>query len=344
LSEHNKLQNLILKLVGAAGVSGAESGASKVAAEELSRFMNVNTDTLGNVVGTVGETGPVILLDAHIDQIGMIVTGIDDEGFIKVDKCGGMDIRGLAAQEVIVWGKKPLKGVVASIPPHLSNSDDAKTAKKITDLSIDAGMTAEKAKITIRPGDRVTLSGNAQCLMGDKICSPALDDRVGVAAILRSLELLEGRKIACKLVVQFSVQEETGGSGAKTGSYNSEAEECITVDVSFASAPGIPEEKCGDLGKGPMLGVAPILDESMFKTMEKIAIAENIPYQVEVMGARTGTNADSIQTTKAGIKTALLSIPLRNMHTPTEIISLADVENTARLIAAYILNREGKNE
>lgn len=343
MSEYKQMQDLIFKLSKANGVAGEEFAASEVAKKELSKYMTVSEDALGNITGKMEGSGVHILLDAHIDQIGMIVTSIDDDGFIKVDKCGGMDIRILAAHEVTVWGKRPLFGVVTSTPPHLSKKSDTGKAKDFDEIAIDVGLSKDKAAALISPGDRVTLNAPQHRLLGSQICSPALDDRAGVTSILRCLELIKEKEHNCQISVLFSVQEETGGSGAHTGGYTAGAEESIAVDVSFACAPDIPREKCGEMGKGAMLGISPILDHKMGKTLEKIAKEKNIPMQFEVMDGRTGTNADSIQLSRGGTKMALLSIPLKNMHTGIEIVDLQDVESTARLMAEYILERGSEN-
>ncbi len=341
--DYEKLKALVEGLSKENGPSGNEYVAAEYAKNKLEEYMPVSVDALGNIRGENSGRGIHILLDAHIDQIGMIVTSIDETGFLMVDKCGGMDIRILAAHEVTVWGKQPIFGVVTSTPPHLSKKEDEKRAKSFNELSIDIGMSREKAINFVAIGDRVTLKGSHTVLLGNKICGPAFDDRAGVAVILRCLEILKEKQCHCHLSVLFSVQEETGGSGSKAGSFSAAADESIAVDVSFALAPDIPKEKCGNLGKGPMIGISPTLDNAMYKKLKNIAETIRIPFQLEVMGGRTGTNADEIQTSGKGTKVALLSIPLKNMHTCVEIIDLEDVENTARLMSEYILERSGSN-
>jgi len=343
MSDFEKLQSLIFGLTAETGAAGSERAAAAFARDKLSKFMPAAIDALGSVTGELEGSGPHILLDAHIDQISMIVTSIDDDGFLKVDKCGGMDIRILAAHEVTVWGKKPLFGVVTSTPPHLAKKEDDKKAKSIDEIAIDIGLPKEKAAELVRLGDRVTLEGKSRKLLGNRICSPCLDDRAGVASILRCLEILKNKKHNCRISVLFSVQEETGGCGAKTGGFAAAADESIAVDVSFAMAPDMRREECADIGKGPMLGISPTLDYEMGKTLERIAKSSNIPFQFEIMGGGTGTNADAIQVSGNGTKMALLSIPLKNMHTGIEILDLEDVENLAKLMAEYILERGGAN-
>ncbi len=337
------VSDMLEALCSAKGVSGAESGAAKVASEMLGRFMPVTTDALGSVRGRKEGKGPYILLDAHLDQIGLIVTAIDEAGFVKFAKCGGADRRVLAAAAVTVHGKKDVFGVVISTPPHLAKPDEAAKALPFGEMAIDIGMTKEEAEKVVSLGDRITFNGEYLPLLGNRISSPSVDDRAGVAAILRCLEILEEKGVEANLGVTFSVQEETGGSGAQTAAFSAQPDEAIAVDVSFASAPGVSAEKYAALGKGAMIGYAPSLDYAMSKALEKIAKEENIPYQLEVMGGKTGTNCDEIQVSGRGIRTALISVPLRNMHTACEVCDLEDIESTARLMAEYITERSKEN-
>lgn len=172
------MKELLLQLCAPAGVSGAEKPAAQEAAEALSAFAQVHTDASGNVIGEIAGHGPHILLDAHIDQVGMVVTGVDAEGFLRIDKCGGIDIRTLAGHEVTVWGREPLYGVVCSTPPHLSKQED-QSITDITEMAIDIGLSAEAAREKVHPGDRVTLRRSPKKLLGGQISSPSLDDRAG---------------------------------------------------------------------------------------------------------------------------------------------------------------------
>ncbi len=343
MNNYSEVCALLEKLCGAKGVSGAENKAAQVASELLGKYMPVKTDPLGSVTGTVGDGDVHILLDAHLDQIGLVVTAVDEDGFLKVAKCGGVDIRVLAAAEVNVHGKEDIFGVITSTPPHLSKPEDSNKAKGFDEIAVDIGMKREDALKIVSPGDRITFNGGFLKLLGSRVVSPSIDDRAGVAAILRCLELLEAKELGCKVSVLFSVQEETGGSGAQTGAFSACADEAIAVDVSFAAAPGISGEKYAVLGGGTMIGYAPSLDYEMSRRLSDIAEKKNIPNQPEVMGGRTGTNCDEIQVAGKGVKTALLSIPLRNMHTAVEVCDLEDIENTAKLMAEYIIGRGGAN-
>lgn len=333
----NTLENMIFELSEANGTPGAEDEISNIIEKYVSGFAEVKRDRFGNVTAYLPAGKKTILLDAHMDRIGMIVTGIEDGGFLRVAKCGGMDARALAAQDVTVWGREPVYGVVTSTPPHLSTPEDAKKAKDFDSILIDTGMSKREAERLISQGDRITVRCPHGELENGRIFGAALDDRAGCAAIIRAAELVAETKERPSVQLLFSAQEETGGDGAVTGSFNIDADECIAVDVSFADAPDMPSEKCGKLNKGPMIGIAPVLDYRISQRLKAIAEEKKIPYQLELMGDSTGTNADHIAISKGGVRTGLVSIPQRNMHTGVEIIALDDVENSARLIAEYIL-------
>ncbi len=343
MNNFSEVSAILEALCDVKGVSGAEKNAAEVAAELLEKYMPAKVDNLGSVTGTMGEGDHHILLDAHLDQIGLIVTAIDDDGFLKVAKCGGADIRVLAAAEVTVHGKEDIYGVITSTPPHLSSAEDTNKAKAFDEIAVDIGMTKAGAEKVVSLGDRITFNGRFDRLCGNKVSSPSIDDRAGVAAILRCLEIIKDKEIGCKLSVMFSSQEETGGSGAQAGAFASQADEAIAVDVSFASAPNVSSEKYAALGGGAMIGFGPSLDYEMSKKLTEIAKNKEIKTQAEVMGGKTGTNCDEIQVAGKGIKTALISIPLRNMHTAVEVCDLEDIENTAKLMAEYITERGGKN-
>lgn len=331
------LKKMIFDLSEANGTPGAESEISNIIEKYVSKFAEVKKDKFGNVTADMPAGEKTVLLDAHTDRIGMIVTAIEEGGFLRVAKCGGMDARVLAAQDVTIWGKEPIYGVVTSTPPHLSTPEDAKKANDFDSVLIDTGMTKAEAEKLISLGDRITVKSPHGELENGRIFGAALDDRAGCAVIIRAAELVAAVKDRPSVKLLFSGQEETGGDGAITGSFNLDADECIAVDVSFADAPDMPSEKVGKLNKGPMIGIAPVLDYKISQKLKAVAEEKKIPYQLEMMGDSTGTNADHIAISKGGIRTGLVSIPQRNMHTGVEIVSVEDVENSARLIAEYIL-------
>ena len=333
-----ELKELLFSLCAQTGVSGDEYHAAKKAADELSKYMPCSIDAMGNVIGHKDGKGTHILLDAHIDRIGFVVTGVDDSGFVKVACCGGMDMRVLSAQSVTVYGDKPYFGVIASTPPHLQKEKSNK-AREADELVLDMGLSAEYAKKHISPGDRATVNG-AQFCQGDGIAvSPAIDDRAGVAAILETLEILSKKGTDCELSVVFSVQEEVTGLGAQTGAYKANPDEAIVIDVSFAKTPDISEAGIGKAGSGALIGISPAIDRDMFDSLKNTAQKEGISYQIEVMGGRTGTNLDNIVKTRGGVKCALVSIPMKYMHTTVEAVRISDIKSCAEIIAGYISER-----
>lgn len=330
------LEKTIIQLADTSGVSGDETKAAELALDRLKEFTNDCYIKNGNVIGHFGtkEKKPHILLDAHIDQIGFVVTYITDDGFVKISNCGGIDRRLLLAQQVTILGKENINGIVCAIPPHLET--DENSVPELTDICIDIGMTKNQAEEKISLGDKIVFNVQCKKMQGDKITGAALDDRCGIAAILRSLEILKGKELDCEVTVMFSTQEEIGERGAKIGVFDIDPDIAIAVDVSFALTADDSELKCGKMGEGCMIGYAPTLDKMLSEQMKSIAQKKNIPYQIEVMNGETGTNADRFSVNKSGVKAVTLSIPLKYMHTPVEVIAVSDVENTAQLIAAYI--------
>lgn len=339
LVKMNNTIDLLKKLTSAVGVSGAEDNIVVLLTKILSQYGNVSVDCMNNVYCTFGE-GYHFLLDAHLDEIGLIVTDITDDGFIKVGKCGGIDLRMLPAYEVSVWGKKEIKGVISTLPPHLQTSDDEKKAPKLKDIAVDTGLKSDDIKKYVSLGDRITFKRNFTELLDDNISSSCLDDRAGVASILMALDRL--KKLPCKITVLFSSQEEVGTRGAKIGAFSKNVDETISVDVSFAYTPGCDKSDCKELGKGAMIGFSPILDSEMSKDLVKTAAKYNIPYQCEIMSGTTGTNADVISINENGIKTALISIPEKYMHQPVEVVNINDIKAVSDLIFSYISERAGE--
>lgn len=335
------IKELIFELCSVFGVSGSEEPAIAVAKKYLDNIAETTTDNNGNLYAVFGNKNAekTILLDAHIDRIGFMVTDIDENGFVKVDKCGGIDVRTLQDSELVLQNDSSISGIVCCLPPHLSDGKEDKAAP-ISKTWVDFGMPYGEVAKHIKIGDLLTYKTSPKELLGNRISSSALDDRCGVAALIRCAELLsDASDLKYKIVILLSSQEETYGTGAKTGAYKIDADEAIAVDVSFASQPDITGMYSKiELSKGPMICISPILNKPMSDKLTEIAKELNIPYQLEPISGITGTNADHISVSKSGVKTAVVSIPQKYMHTPAEVIDTDDVENTARLIAEYIKN------
>ncbi len=321
------------KLCGACGVSGCEENACAAAAFLLREYApNAAVDKFGNVTAFIGDKNngkKTLLLEAHIDEIGFIVTYIDDKGFIKAAECGGTDRRLYAAQTVTIHSKAPVRGVIATLPPHVNS--DTKAAMKLENMVIDTGYKKETLEKLVSLGDRITIDGKFSVLNGTRVSGKAIDDRGGVAAVLYALSLLKGKETEYNIAVLFASQEETGSRGAIIGAYNADADYCLATDVSFAYTPGAKKEKCGIMGKGAMIGIAPVLSGEVTEKLKMLAEKKNIPVQFEVMGGDTGTDADEI----SGVKTGLISIPLKYMHTPVEVVDTEDICAVGRLMAEF---------
>ena len=334
-----QLKEVLSRLCAADGVSGAENNACKAAAELLSGYAEVKIDSFGNVYGVLGEFSDkkqTLLLEAHIDEIGFIVNYITDDGFLKISGCGGIDERVLAAQQVTVLGKQRISGVLTSIPPHLSKGGEP---GGIEDVFVDIGMSRENAEKTVSLGDRVLIENELTELEGSLVTSKALDDRSGVAALLLALDKLKGKETAYNICVLFAAQEETGERGAKTGAFTLSPDLAIAVDVSFGKTHFESEERCGEMGGGAMIGFAPSLCRELSQKLVDTAESCKIPYQLEIMSGKTGTDADRISISKGGVKTVTVSIPLKYMHTPVEVVNLDDIEFTAELIVEFAQGR-----
>jgi len=282
-----------------------------------------------------GESDYTILLDAHIDEVGFIVTNIDDNGFLTVAKCGGNDSRTIPAKVVTIHGKEDVKGVFVSTPPHLSSGE--MEYDDISAIKLDTGLGA-KAKEVISLGDMVTYCQKPFDLIGNRVCGKSFDDRAGVAVLYELSERLKDKKLPINVVFSIVDGEELGMRGAIPATFGVAPDEAIAIDVSFATAPDVSDLEGGYLGKGGMIGVSPILSTEVTQKLNIIADENNIPYQNEIMGGKTGTDSDVISVSGKGVKTGLISIPLRNMHTDCEIIDLDDLTSVCDILEKYILS------
>ncbi len=330
-------------LCAADGNSGSERLAAMAACELLAAYGDTRLDRLGNVICTVApeKNGRHVMLDAHIDQIALIVTDIDSRGFLRAAPCGGIDRRGICGTKVRVLGKDgEYLGVVCSVPPHLQDDSEQKNPKR-DEIFVDIGFNKEESEKRVRLGDRVMMCGKWSDIGNGYVTSPALDDRAGCACIIEALELLKGKELPCGLTAVFSTREETGGQGASAAAFGVAPTEALEMDVSFGKTPDVSNVQAKAMKKGPMVGFGPVLDHSVCEKLVFLAKNHNIPYQIEVMGGSTGTNADDIAVAGSGVRCGMLSIPQQYMHTIIEKIAVEDVQNVGKLIAAYVM--EGGN-
>ncbi|MBQ7638176.1 MAG: M20/M25/M40 family metallo-hydrolase [Clostridia bacterium] len=333
-------KDILRTLCSVPSVSGNEEAAGAALDECLKDVgLKTETDALGNFTAVLNPGGsPGIMLEAHMDKIGFIITCVDEKtGFLKIDRAGGVDPRICPAQRVCVFGKKTLPGVIISTPPHLAK-DDGDKVKPVNELAIDCGLPYGEIKELVVPGDRAMITAPFFEMGETKVCSPYLDDSAGAAALIKAAEILKEKGPRARVELVFSSREEVGGMGAETAAFSSDAPYAIAVDVSFAAAPGVDEEGSAQMGSGAMIGASPVLQRQMTDLLKKTAAENGIPYTIEVLGRSTGTDADDIVVSKSGKITGLVSIPIRNMHTPVETADVADIDNVARLLAQAALS------
>lgn len=334
------LKQLLFSLASA-DAAGYVAEASVLAEKLLSEYCETEkTAGLGCIGHIKGESDYTIMVDAHIDQIAMVVTDIDDEGFLTVAKAGGIDLRSLPARPVTVHGGGKLAAVFCSTPPHLGGADVK--YDDISRLKLDTGLGAA-ARESVSVGDIVTLAENPFELSHGKVAGRSFDDRAGAAVIIALAERLSSEALPCNAALCLSDAEELGLRGVRPAAYRIEPDEAIAVDVSFGDGIGIAPEECGKLGGGAMIGVSPALDRAVTDRLIGTAEKYNIPFQTEAMGSSTGTNADMIAVSRRGVKTCTVSIPLRNMHTETEVLAVSDLEAAVDLLYNYIMAGGLKN-
>ncbi|MDI6870997.1 MAG: M20/M25/M40 family metallo-hydrolase [Bacillota bacterium] len=334
------LREKLTRLSTTPGVSGFEDPVAAVVWEEFAALdAEVSRDRLGNVIALKRGEGegprPRVLLAAHLDEIGLIITAVEDDGFLRFLPVGGIDPRVLVAQEVVVHGRRPVPGIIGAKPPHIQDGDEQKQAYPREKLYIDVGLPAARAREEIRVGDPVTLAGRFFSLAGDRVAGKAFDDRVGVASLLVCLEELGRRPHVADVYAVATVGEETDGyRGATAAAFALAPDAAVAIDVDFAEEE--PNRTPAELGKGPSLAIGPPVHPRVWEHFAATARGLGLPHQFSAEPDPRGTDAYALQVARAGVPTMLLGIPVRNMHTAVEVVSLADVEATGRLLAEAV--------
>ena len=333
-----QIAEFLKKITEASGVAGAEAmEAAGIARETLASLADeVRTDAMGNVIALKrGEGGPRIMLAGHMDEIGLMVTKLDG-GFLRFLTVGGFDAQTLLGQEVLVHGRRPLKGVIGCRPPHVLPPGERNKVVPIDDLFIDVGLDGQALAEAVAVGDFVTLRRTQIKLGGDYVVDKALDDRAAVAAIAECLELLGKRRHTWDVYGVATVQEEVGCRGAMTSAFGIAPQLAIAIDVGFGDQAGVSENDAIRMGGGPAIAIGPNIHPKVHERLVATAKALEMPYQIDPVPGASGTDAWAIQVSQEGIPTGLLSIPLRSMHTTVETANVCDVERTGRLLAEFI--------
>jgi putative aminopeptidase FrvX len=337
------LPETLRRLLTAPGPSGYEQPAAAVFRDAASAFGEITYDSVGSSVARVKGTGdgPFVAVVGHIDEIGLIVHHIDDDGYLWFSGVGGWDPVILVGQRVEVCAREGhIPGVVGKKPIHLLKDEERKQAPELRHLHIDIGAKdGDDARSRVRIGDVAVIAGEPVELPNDRVVSRSMDNRLGCFVALEAARLIAEAGGAPGDVAAVAVaQEEITFGGARTTAYSLEPDIAVVVDVTFATdAPGTDEKEIGrhKFGSGPVITRGSTLHPEVFELLHAAGEAEGIPFTVAASSRSTGTDADAFHISRAGIPSAVVSIPLRYMHSPVEMVQLDDVENTAKLIAAF---------
>ena len=336
--------DFLKKLADTVSPSGFEEAAVKVWAQRAKDFSNkVDSDVMGNSIAVLNEGGsPRIMISGHIDEIGFMVQYISDEGYLYFSTIGGIDRHVLPGQRVWIKTRKgQVLGVIGKKPIHLLEDAERNKVAKLEELWIDIGAKDGKdAKNKVEIGDPVVCAVGLELLNNDIAVGRGFDDKAGAFVVNEVMNLLPGKKLKACFYGVATVQEEIGLRGAKTSAYGISPDIGIAVDVTFATDfPSMDKRKSGNIkiGAGPVIAKGPNINPKVFHLLVETAKKEKIPYQIEGISRATGTDANVIQLTRSGVAAGLVSIPLRYMHTQVELASLKDLENTAKLLSAFVL-------
>lgn len=341
------MKELLNKLSNLRGISGFEDRINSEIAEIFKPLCDdVSIDTLGNVIAVKRcgrENAKKVLIEAHIDEIGLLVSNIEENGFISFVNVGGVDPRTLPSAEVIVHGKRDIKGVIGAKPPHLQSAGEGSKSAKICDMVIDTGLSKEEVEENVAIGDSITLPQSFGELLGGKYSGKSIDDRAGVAVLAQVLKDLKKINIDVDVYAVSAVREEVGGYGAMTATYAINPDLAIAIDVCHGVTPD-NSYSAYDLGCGCVVTCGPNIHPKIFERLMDTARKYNIKTEIDVDGGNTGTDAWAIQVVRCGVPTGLLSVPLKYMHTSVETADISDIKATADLLTFFIQNLDDEME
>ena len=335
-----ELLPLLKTLISAPGLSGHEKPIRDIIETAWRPLTDeIHLSRLGSLHGFKRGAGadprPSILLAAHMDAIGFMVTAQVGE-FLRVTEIGGLDVRVLPGQRVIVHGRQDLPGLIVCPPARLLPEEAREGPVALKYLLIDTGLSEKELHNLIRPGDLASFAQEPLELRGETLAGHSLDNRASVAALTHCLQSLQGRAHAWDVWAVATVQEEVTLGGARTSAFDLHPQLAVAVDVTWGRGPGTSDYKTFPLGKGPTLGWGPNIHSGFHKAFKQVAERLEIPYAVEVMPRHSGTDAFSLQVAAEGIACMVVSIPLRYMHTPVEVVALKDISRTGQLLAEFI--------
>lgn len=335
-----ELKNFLKSLISAPGLSGFESPVREIIRSAWEPYVDeIGVSRLGSlhakVKGSAPEPRPALLLAAHMDAIGLMVSGVQD-GFLRVTQIGGLDARVLPGQLVRVYGREELSGVIVQPPGHLLPSSAGSGPVPLEYLLVDVGLLPEQVKELVRVGDLVSFDSQPLEMGKDVLAGHSLDNRASVAAVTHCLQELQSRQHSWDVWAVATAQEEETLGGAFTSAFALQPALAVAIDVTFGSSPGSPGHLTYPMGDGIALGWGPNVHSGMFRAFKELAERLEIPYQIEVMPRHSGTDAYGLQIARAGVPTMVIGIPLRYMHTPVEMVSMKDITRAGRLLAEFV--------
>jgi endoglucanase len=334
--------NFLKTLVETPGVSGYEQRVQQVVREYAQPFCDsMTTDLHGNLILCRNPDADVrLMLAGHADQIGLIVSYIDDNGFIYCQTVGGWDPQQLIGQRMTVWTDSgPIPGVIARKAIHLLEDGEKKKVVKTTDLWVDIGAAnAEEAKQRVQIGDQITLQLGLQLLLNNRANSPAMDNRTGVWVVVEALRRAAERDLSCGFYAVATVQEEIGLRGARTAAHTVDPHIGIAVDVTHATdCPTVAKQQNGDIsiGGGPVIVRGPNINPEVNARLKRMAIDSDLPFQQKALGRAAPNDSNALQVTRGGVAAGIVAIPNRYMHSAVETICLDDLDHAADLLARF---------
>ncbi len=338
----DELTAVLKRLSATPGVSGQELAVRGLFAELLTPLVDeVSVDVVGNLIAVkrgeqAGTSRHKVMVSAHMDEIGMIVTGLEGE-FIRFTQVGGIDDRVLLGQEVLVHGRRPLPGVIASRPPHVVSPEERDKVIPQDKLLVDVGLASDRLQDQVKVGDIISFVCEPVELMGDLVVGKALDNRASLAALYACLQGLAEMNHAWDVYAVATVQEEYGNYlGATTCAFRLQPDLALVIDTTFGYAAGLSEAETFKLGEGPAISIGPNIHPAIYRRLTVLADALEIPRQTEPLPGQSGTDAWGVQISRGGVPTGIISLPARYLHTPVEIVSVKDVARAGRLTAHFV--------
>ena len=335
-------KKFLMELLAMRGVSGYEADPAALVEKMFRQTMgNASVDEFFNVTAVYGKGSPRIYVSAHVDEIGLMVTSVEDDGFLGFCSVGGVDPRVLMAQEVVVNTEGGmLFGVIGAKPPHVLSPEDVKKAPKMDELYIDIGFDGETAKQKVKVGDMITFNAPPIKLLHNSMASKSLDDRMGVIILLEAYKYIENKDFEGEVIFCASTQEELGAKGARVSAFREDPDMAVAIDVTHAKTPDSKDSESFPMDK-VCVALGPFCDRGMVDMFKEAAGRCNVDIELDISGSWTGTDGDTLQTVRSGVPIAVLEVPLKYMHTTVETLSYKTVKKAGRLLGEFILAAGG---